>query len=134
VTLEEEGGIFAGQGAAGMDQALEAVGGRLGGEFEVDGFALDGPEAVETPGGGADFLDSGLLDGVARGDAQGVLAEQFFEVLARLFFEEGGGGEQVSRDCIHGAAVPAFVGIRAMGADSVGAGCGLLIGSWHICP
>jgi len=48
--------IFAGQSAAGMGQALEVVGGRLGGEFDVDGFALDGPEAVETPGGGADFL------------------------------------------------------------------------------
>lgn len=96
-TLEEvlKEWIFAGQGAEGIMQTLEFVGGRPGGEFEEDGFALDGPEAVETPRGGADFLDSGLLDGVARRDAQGVLAEQFLEALARLFFEEGGGGEQV---------------------------------------
>ena len=84
MTLEEEVGIFAGQGAAGPGQALEVVGGRLGGEFEVDRFALDGPEAVETPGGGADFLDGGLLDGVARGDAQGVLADQFLAPLSHI--------------------------------------------------
>jgi hypothetical protein len=43
VTLEEEVevGVLAGQSAAGMEQALEAVGGRLVGEFEVDGFTLD---------------------------------------------------------------------------------------------
>jgi hypothetical protein len=96
-TLEEvlKEWIFAGPGAEGIMQALEVVGGRLGGEFEEDGFALDGPEAAETPGGGAEFLDRGLLGGVARGDAQGVLAEQFLEAFTRLLFEEGGGGEQV---------------------------------------
>jgi hypothetical protein len=97
VTLEEdvEVGILAGQVSAGMDQALEVVGGRLGGEFEVDGFAFDGAEAVETPGGGADFLDCGLLDGVARGDAQHVLADEFVEAFARLVLEDGGFGEEV---------------------------------------
>jgi hypothetical protein len=69
-----------------MGQAFEVVGGRLGGESEVDGFALDG---------GAHLRDSGLLDGVARGDARHVLADEFLEVLARLVFDDGGFGEQV---------------------------------------
>ena len=77
--------IIARQSAAGLGQAPEIVGGRLGGEFEVDGFAFDGPEAVETPGGGADFLDCVLLDDVARGDRQHLLADQFLEAFARLF-------------------------------------------------
>jgi hypothetical protein len=42
---------------------------------------------VETPGGG--------VVGVAWGDAQGVLADQFFEAFARLVFEDGSFGEQV---------------------------------------
>jgi hypothetical protein len=68
-----EAGIFAGQDAAGMGQAPEAVGGRLD--------------------GGAGFLDGG-----ARGDAQGVLAEQFREAFVRLVFEDGGFGERVERE------------------------------------
>jgi len=64
----------AGQCAAGMSQAFEIVGERLGGEFEVDGFALDG---------------------VARSDAQGVVADEFLEALARLVLDDGGFGEQV---------------------------------------
>ena len=88
-------GIFAGQGAAGMDYALEVVGRRLIGEFEVDGFAFDGPEAVETPGGGADFLDCVLFDDVARGEAQHVLADQVLEGFERLLLGDGDFGEQV---------------------------------------
>ena len=57
-----------------MSQAFEIVGERLGGEFEVDGFALDG---------------------VARSDAQGVVADEFLEALARLVLDDGGFGEQV---------------------------------------
>ena len=87
--------ILAGQGAAGMEQAFEVVEGRLVGEFEVDGFALDGPEAVEAPGGGADFPDRSLLYGVVRGDAQHLLADQFPEAFPRLVLEDGGVGEQV---------------------------------------
>jgi hypothetical protein len=93
LALEEEVGVFAGEGAAGPGQALEAVAGRLGGEFEVDGFVLDGAEAVETPGGGADFLDRGLFDGVARGEAQHVLPDQLPEAFERLVFEDGNFGE-----------------------------------------
>jgi hypothetical protein len=70
-----------------MGQAPEIVGERLGGEFEVDGFVLDGPEAVKTPGGG--------VDGVARCDGQSALADQFLEALARLVFDDGGFGEPV---------------------------------------
>jgi len=62
----------AGQSAAGLDQAFEVVGGRPGGEFEVDGFALDG---------------------VTRGDARHVLADQFLEALARLVLDDGDPGE-----------------------------------------
>jgi hypothetical protein len=78
-----------------MGQALKAVGGRLD--------------------GGADFLD-----GVARGDAQGVLADQFLEAVVRLVLEDRGFGEQMARERIHG------------GAGTVGAGCGLLSGSSHV--
>ena len=97
VTLDEEVevGIFSGQRAAGVEQALEVVGGRLGGEFEVDGLAFDGPQAVETPSGGADFLDRGLLDGVARGDALHELADQFLEAFTRLLLEDRGFDELV---------------------------------------
>jgi len=63
-----DAGIFAGQDAAGPGQALEAVGRRL------DGGA-------------------GFLDGVTRGDAQHVLADQFLEASVRLVFEDGGFGE-----------------------------------------
>ena len=131
VTLEEdvEVGIVTGQGAAGIEQALEVVAGRLGGEFEDDFLAPDGPEAVETPGGGADFPDSGLLDGVARVDAQGVLADQFLEAFTRLVFEGGGSGEQIQRDRIHRATALACLGFGAAGACAVGAGSGLLSGS-----
>jgi hypothetical protein len=133
VTLEEEVevGILAGQCAAGMEEALEVVGGRLGGEFEVDGFALDGPQAVETPGGGADFLDRGQLDGVARGDAQHVLADQFLEALKGLLFEDGGFGKQVVREGFGSGAALAVFGFGAAGEGSVGAGGGLLSGSSH---
>jgi hypothetical protein len=131
VTLEEEVGILAGHDVAGMDQALEVVGGRLGGEFEVDGFAFDGPEAVETPGGGADFLDCVLLDGVARGDAQHVLADQFLQAFARLFLEDGGFGKLVVTEGLGGGAVLAVLGVGAAGASAVGAGRGLLSGSSH---
>jgi hypothetical protein len=62
----------------------------MGQALEVDGFTLDGPEAVEATGGGADFLD-----GVTRGDAQYVLADQFLEAFERLLFDEGDFGEQV---------------------------------------
>ena len=47
MTLEYDGGTLAGHDAAGTDHALEVVGRRLGGEFEIDGFAFDGPEAAE---------------------------------------------------------------------------------------
>jgi len=63
-----DAGIFAGRDASGMGQALEAVGERLGG-------------------------GAGFLDGVARGDAQSVLADQFLEALARLVLDDGGFGE-----------------------------------------
>ena len=95
MTLEQEVGSLAGHDAAGMDHALEVVGRRLSGEFEVDGFAFDGPEAVETPGGGADFLDCVLLDDVARGEAQHVLADQVLEAFERLLLDDGDFGEQV---------------------------------------
>ena len=93
-----------------MDQALE-----------VDGFALHGPQAVEAPGGRADFPDSGLLDGVTRGDAQGVLAGQFLEAFTRLVLEDGGFGEQVVRERFHGGAALAFLGFGAAGARAFGA-------------
>jgi hypothetical protein len=93
-------GLDAGEGgpsdiAAGMGWAFEVAGGRLSGEFEIDGFALDGPAAADTPGGGADFLDSVLLDEVARGDAQHVLADEFLEAFERLLIDDGDFGEQV---------------------------------------
>jgi hypothetical protein len=135
VTLEEEVevGILAGQRAAGMEEALEVVGGRLVGEFEVDGFTLEGPEAVETPGGGADFLDRGVFDGVARGDVQHVLADQFLEALTRLLFEDCGFGKQVVREGFDGGAELALLGFGAAGVGSVGAGGGLLSGRSHVC-
>ena len=37
----------------------------MGQALEVDGFTLDGPEAVEATGGGADFLDGVLAVGAA---------------------------------------------------------------------
>ena len=97
------------------------VGGRLGGKFEVDGFAFDDPETVETPSGGADFLDRVLLDGVAAGDAQHVLADQFPEAFERLFLDDGDFGEQVQRARTHGGAGLA-VGVGAAGASAVGTG------------
>ena len=90
-----DAGVFAGRDAAGMGQAPEIVGERL------DGGA-------------------GFLDGIARGDAQGVLADQFLEAFVRLVFEDGDFGEQVERERIYG------------GAGAVGAGCGLLSGSSHL--
>jgi hypothetical protein len=83
VALEEEveAAVLAGEFAGSQDQALD-----------VGGLALDGPEAVETPGDGADFLDRGLLDGVARGEEEHVLVDEFPEALAGLAFEDGGPG------------------------------------------
>jgi hypothetical protein len=46
--------------------------------------------AVEAPGGGAHFIESGFLDGVARGEAQDVPADQFPETFAGLVPEDGG--------------------------------------------
>jgi hypothetical protein len=134
VTLEEEVevGILAGQRATGVEQALEVVGGRLGGEFEVDGLALDGPQAVETLGGGADLLDRGRLDGVARRDAQHVLADQFLEALTRLLFDDGGFGKLVVKEGLGGGAEFAVLGLGAAGEGSVGAGSGLLSGRSHM--
>ncbi|MDP2997635.1 MAG: hypothetical protein Q8N47_09110 [Bryobacterales bacterium] len=86
-----DSGILAGQSSAGMEQALEVVGGRLD--------------------GGAGLLGGGLLDGVARGDARHVRADSFLEALARLVLDDGGFGEQVERARIHGEA-------RAVGAGS----------------
>ena len=74
VKLQEGVEISAGQGAAGMEQAFEVVGGSVC--------------------GGADFLDRVLLDGVERGDAQHVLADQFLKALARLVLDDGNFGEQ----------------------------------------
>ncbi|MDP2999593.1 MAG: hypothetical protein Q8N47_19035, partial [Bryobacterales bacterium] len=135
VTLEEEVevGILAGQRSAGMEQALEVVGRGLGGEFEVDSLAFDGPEAVETPSGGADFLDRGLLDGVARGDAVHVLADQFLEALARLLLDDGGFGKLVVKEGLGGGAELAVRGFGAAGEGSVGAGGGFLSGRSHVC-
>jgi hypothetical protein len=67
-----DAGIFAGQDAAGMGQALEVAGRRL------DGGA-------------------GCLDGGARGDAQDVLPEQFLEAFVRLVIEDSDFGEQAER-------------------------------------
>ena len=95
---------------------------------------------METPGGGADFLDRGLLDGVARGEVQHVLADEFVEAFAGLVFEDGGFGEQVERARIHGGAGVGVLGFGAAGACSVGAGGGLLSGRSHmkwdrlVCP
>ncbi len=133
LTLEEEVevGILAGQRAAGVEQALEVVGRGLGGEFEVDGLAFDCPQAIETPGGGADFLDGGLLDGVARGEAQHVLADQLLEAFRRLLFDDGGFGKPVVKEGLGGGAELAFLGFGAAGAGAVVAGGGLLSGRSH---
>ena len=84
-----------------MDQALE-----------VDGCALDGQQALEGRGGGANFVD-----GVTRGDRQHVPA-------GRFLFADGGFGEQVVRERLHGGAALAFLDFGA-------AGSGLLSGSSH---
>jgi hypothetical protein len=68
-----EAWIIAGQSAGGVGQAPELVGERLGGESEVDGIAPDG---------------------VMRGDAQHVLADQFLEAFERLLLDDGDHGEQ----------------------------------------
>jgi len=80
--------LDAGEGAL-VDQALEAVG---------------EDRAVEVPGGGTHFIESGFFDGVARGEAQDVPADQFLETFARLVLEDGGFGERVVRERLRGGA------------------------------
>ena len=74
--------LDAGEGAL-ADQALEVAG---------------EDRAVEAPSGGAHFIESGFPDGVARGEAQDVPADQFPETFAGLVPEDGGFGERLVRE------------------------------------
>jgi hypothetical protein len=90
-----DAGIFTGQDAAGSDEALEAVGGRLD--------------------GGADFLE-----GVARGDVQPVPADQLLEASVRFVLEDAGFGEQAERERIHGGAGSVGAGSGLLSGSSHG--------------
>jgi hypothetical protein len=134
VVEEEEVWTVAGQRVEGSDDALQVVGRTLGGDLEVEGLALYGPEAADAPGGGTHILDGGLLDGVARGDALDVLAKQVFKAGAGLALEDGGAGQQAVADGVTGGPAFAGGGFGAARARAVGAGSGLLSRGSHKAP
>jgi len=81
-----------------------AVGRGLAGEIEVEGIALQGPDAAPAPDGGAHLFNGVCLGGVPRGEVLDVLTKHFVEAAAGFVFKNGGSGEQaVTERVLRGA-------------------------------
>ena len=91
---EQELGAVAGQRVERASGALQFAGRGLAGDFKVEGFALEGPEAAPAPDGGAHLFNGDFLGGVPRGEVFGVLTKHFVEAGAGFVFKNGGSGEQ----------------------------------------
>jgi len=94
-----------GEGGAGAGVGLPRT--KLLLHFGLQGGALDGPEALETPAGDGHFLDQGPLGFVSRTEVALEGAEEVKEGLEILVFEDDGAGEKAMAQVVGGGT--AFV-------------------------
>ena len=109
-------------GGVGVDgcHAVEAIGGRLGGDLVLEEARFHSPSAAEAPRGGGHFLDEAGLDAIVRQEAFEVIVDQFAEGLGGFVLEEDEAGEESVGEGIAGGAAFALGGYRAAGKASVG--------------
>jgi hypothetical protein len=122
VTVHEGEGGFGGQIIEGAGEAIERVGGLLGGGFIFEHAGFDGQGAAETPVGGDHFLHHGELHAVGGLEAIEVVIHDRLETFGRFILHNDLVGEEAMAGGILRRTPLALGGDRTDGASAVGPG------------
>src|ERR1035438_8022381 len=122
VTVDEaDGGLF-GEILEGDGEAIERVGGLLGGGFIFEQAGFDGQGAAETPVGGDHLLHHEELHAIGGLEASEVVIHGRLETFGRFILHNDLVGEQAMAGGILSRTPLALGGDRTDGASAIRAG------------
>ena len=132
VAMQEGEARFGGEAGDGGSHGIEDFLADMGLDFLIEQMGLEGPRAVQAPGGGDHFFDYVHFDIVDGLEAFDVLVQVGLKIFSIFVLEDDGGGEEAVTEGVLRGTEFSFGGDRAMGAASIGAGGFDLFFSAHL--
>ena len=120
VTVHEAEGGFGGEIIEGVGEAIERIGGLLGGGFIFEEPGFDGQGAAEAPVGSNHFLDHAELHAIGGLEAIEVVIHDRLETFGRFILHDDLVGEQAMAGGILRRTPLALGGDRSGGARAIG--------------